>query len=426
MKRFLIALCITSLMAASFSFAADNSAISDQLKLTARVLMQKVPEPTIGSVGGEWTMIGLARSTEMVPDSYAAGYYSRVVSELKGSGGVITTIKYTEYSRVILALTALGYDVKNVGGYDLLEKLADFDAVIRQGINGPVFALIALDSRSYDIPIVSEISNRTTRQKLVDYILERECTAGGVRGGFSLGLQEPQADVTAMALQALSKYTSQPRVSAAVDRGIKTLAVLENNASSSLWNENSAESAAQIIVAKSALNIDAKKNVEDLLKFSDNTGGFRNIEKSGFDLMTTEQAFYALAAYERYLNGWAPLYDMTGEISVVLNGVRLGFDAPPINADGRVLVPMRAIFEALGAEVAWDDSARTVTGKTDKHTVSLKIGESSAILDGNRVPLDAPAQISGNRTMVPVRFIAESLDAKVNWDSKSSTVYINK
>ena len=87
-----------------------------------------------------------------VPANYYDDYYARVEKYVKNCAGVLHERKYTEYSRVILALTAIGRDPSNVAGYNLLTPLGDFEKTIWQGLNGPIWALIALDSGSYDIP----------------------------------------------------------------------------------------------------------------------------------------------------------------------------------------------------------------------------------------------------------------------------------
>ena len=111
-------------------------------------------------------------------------------------------------------------------------------------------------------------------------------------------------------------------------------------------------------------------------------------------------------------------------IKVNLNGSPLAFDQPPIIENGRTLVPMRAIFEGLGAQVGWDGASGTVTGTQDGLVVVLKIGDTQALVNGNPVILDVPAKILGGRTLVPLRFIAESMGAKVDWDGRTSTVSI--
>ena len=85
---------------------------------------------------------------------------------------------------------------------------------------------------------------------------------------------------------------------------------------------------------------------------------------------------------------------------------------------------MRAIFENLGADIAWDDATETVTGTKDDLTVTLKIGDTTAYVNGREVTLDVPAMLLYDRTMVPIRFVSESLGAKVDWEEASKTVFI--
>jgi len=99
-------------------------------------------------------------------------------------------------------------------------------------------------------------------------------------------------------------------------------------------------------------------------------------------------------------------------------------DQDPVIKNDRTLVPLRAIFEALGAEVTWDEASRTVKGIKDSNTIILIIGEANATVNGNTVKLDQPAEIINDRTMVPVRFISESLGCEVTWLDKARTVVI--
>ncbi|MCL2366857.1 MAG: copper amine oxidase N-terminal domain-containing protein [Oscillospiraceae bacterium] len=114
----------------------------------------------------------------------------------------------------------------------------------------------------------------------------------------------------------------------------------------------------------------------------------------------------------------------TAPISVYLDGTLLTFDVPPMLVDGRVLVPLRTIFEALGAEVDWDEATRTVTATRAGTTVSLTISSTTARVNGQPVTLDVPAMTVDGRTLVPLRFVGESLNAGVNWNPETRTVTI--
>lgn len=114
------------------------------------------------------------------------------------------------------------------------------------------------------------------------------------------------------------------------------------------------------------------------------------------------------------------------DISVKLNGSKLIFDQPPIIADGRTLVPMRAIFEALGLDVKWDNDTRQITASNDHSAILLTVDSTNAIVNDITCNLDVPPQIINDRTLVPARFVAESLNCKVNWHPDTQTVVINK
>jgi phosphate transport system substrate-binding protein len=112
------------------------------------------------------------------------------------------------------------------------------------------------------------------------------------------------------------------------------------------------------------------------------------------------------------------------DVTVIVNGENLSFDAPPQIVQDRVLVPMRAIFEKLGASILWDGDTQTVTANKDGTEISLTIGKETASVNYNLVPLDVPAMIVNDRTMVPLRFISESLGAGVDWDAANYQVII--
>ena len=111
-------------------------------------------------------------------------------------------------------------------------------------------------------------------------------------------------------------------------------------------------------------------------------------------------------------------------INVTVNHRALVMDTQPVIRDGRTLVPLRAIFEALGASVEWDAGTRTITGKRDNRTIILQIDNPTARVNDRAVPLDVPPTVIGGRTMVPTRFIAESLGARVVWDGPTRTVSV--
>lgn len=109
---------------------------------------------------------------------------------------------------------------------------------------------------------------------------------------------------------------------------------------------------------------------------------------------------------------------------VVLNGKPLVFDVPPTMENGRTLVPLRTVFETLGADVVWDDATQTVTAQKGNTKITLTI-DGPALINGQPVALDVPARLIDGRTMVPLRFVSEAMDCKVNWDEDTETTTIS-
>ena len=283
--------------------------------------------PIVGSIGGEWLALALARSGRSVP----AGYYDNVVQYVKANVNAnerLHNSKSTDNSRVILALTAIGKDPTNVGGHNLLKGLDSMSYINKQGINGPVFALIALDSHNY--PTFGEV----TRDVLIDRILSEQVKADG---GWALGGADEEAsdvDVTAMTIQALAPYyKTNAKVKTAVDKGLTWLSEhQEEDGGFASWGAVNSESCAQVIVALAALGIDPltdsrfiKNGITALDALcgyytqDDTLGkGFAHVKQSSggyvggaYNQMATEQAYYALNAYYRFANSQNRLYDMT-------------------------------------------------------------------------------------------------------------------
>lgn len=294
------------------------------LAQTAAYLSASVPDPGVSSIGGEWAVIGLARN-DSLPADYAASYYSNLVRTLRDAGGVLHRVKYTEYSRVVIALSSLGFDPTDVAGYDVLSPLGDFDQVCWQGVNGPIWALIALDSRGYDVPTAPEGKRQTTRDALVDAVLDSEIAGGG----WALSGSVPDVDMTAMALTSLAPYRgARADAAAAIERGLSVLSSLQGEGGG-YGDAGSAtsESCAQVVVALASLGIDpasderfVKESVsvlDALCAFAVPGGGFKHVADGEVNGMATEQGFYALVAYERLLSGKTSLFDMSDVASAV-------------------------------------------------------------------------------------------------------------
>ena len=290
--------------------------LKDTLKKTGEFLYNSVEEPTFGSVGGEWMILGLARSDLEITEEYYETYFQNLSAYTAGLGGVLHAKKYTEYSRVILAVTAIGEEPADVGGFNMLKPLADFEQTVFQGINGPIFALLALDSGNYEIPENDTDNTQATRDLYVDYIVNAQLEDGG----WALAGGEAEMDLTAMALQALAKYQDRKDVAEAIEKGLDILSENQNeNGGITAYQTQSCESVAQTIVALAELGISLEdsrfvKNgntlLDALLQFKQEDGGFSHLLDGDSDLLATEQAFYAMVAADRLSQGKSSLYTM--------------------------------------------------------------------------------------------------------------------
>ncbi len=276
---------------------------------TAVYLLQSDP-----AAGADWSAFALARWDAEAGQDWLEDYYAAVESQVSQCGGVLHQRKYTEYSRLILSLTALGRDPSHVAGYDLLLPLGDFDWTVYQGINGAVMALLALDSGSYEIPQNSQAATQATRELYLEYILSAQLS----QGGWALAGEEAEIDVTAMALQALANYRSREDVAQAIEKALVILSQRQNSRGGyTSYSADSSEAISQTIIALTALEIplDHPRFVKDghtlldaLLRFRQGDGSFSHLLEGKADLLATQQALCALTALVRWEQGGSPLY----------------------------------------------------------------------------------------------------------------------
>jgi len=330
------------------ALAVSDSALDAAISDTAVYLQKVVENPQVDSVGGEWAILGLARSGYPVKDSYYQAYYANVEAYVKACGGVLSDKKYTEYSRVILALTAMGKDPSNVAGYNLLTPLGDYEKTIWQGINGPIFALLALDSGNYRMPINNHAAQQATRERYVNHILSLQLA----NGGFAMTGTSADPSITAMALQALSKYKEMKNVSTAIEKALACLSTLQNGTGGFSANEEeNSESVSQAIVALGELGLSlddsrfVKKGaslLDNLLTYYVRGSGFQHTAGSGHSNgMATEQALYALVSAQRSRDEKESLYRMHDAISRLTPseaGAALGEGLPGKHHDVRAQV----------------------------------------------------------------------------------------
>lgn len=291
--------------------------------------LTKAGTPAVGSIGGEWMVLGLSRSGRDVPG--ADVYYNGVVSYAQSMDryGRIPGETVSTNARIALALAAIGKDPANVGGKSFLQACDSMSYIKRQGTSGPVWTLIALDSMDY--PTFGDV----TRDKLIEAILDRRMESGAWY--ISITNKEDNVDMTAMAIQALAPYyAANADVKAAVDKAVSWLAAAQQADGSfaeTAAAAASSESCAQVIVALTALGIDpvtdsrftknGKTVLDALCTFAVEGGGFRHTASGERNGMATEQAYYALAAYYRFVNGQTRLYDMTDTKNSTVTGQRV-------------------------------------------------------------------------------------------------------
>ncbi len=294
--------------------------VSAVLNSTMAQLALDVQEPQFGTLAGEWSVLGLARGGYYEKgNAYFEDYYKRIEETVRTKAesvnlnGALHKVKSTENSRLILALSAIGKDARSVGGWNLVLPFEDFSWITKQGINGPVFALIALDSHAY------ETQDTTIREQCVAYLLEKQLADGG----WALSGSSADPDMTAMTLQALAPYRAKADVAAAIEKGTSALSGLQKEEGGyASWGSINSESISQVITACAALGINPDtderfiKNghsaVDALLTFyNESSRKFSHVAGDGGHAMATDQATYALVAYKRLVDGKNRLYDMT-------------------------------------------------------------------------------------------------------------------
>ena len=387
------------------TFAASYSKTNSALDKTGDYIYSTLKSPSFGSIGGEWAMYGLAIAKYDLPNSYIEKYKKTVEEAVKegyrGTPGVLHDRKYTEYSRVIIAYSALGLDPTDIAGYNLLKYLADFDKVVWQGINGPIFALRALDSGKYSIPKVDGISNITTRQKLIDYIIKNQTKDGGWNLDNSVN-SASDPDITGMALQALAPYNTQSKVKEAIKKAVACLSSkqLKGGGYSSSGTVNS-ESCAQVISGLLANGINPNadsrfiKNgnsvLDALMSFYDNNkGGFRHVNTAGsgyqpvVNQMATEQAYYALALYFNTVPGKTTISTVT---SSKAGAVKVSWKQGKVASGYQIKVsPYKSFTKATKTVYVSGRTAvsKTVTGLAKGKTRYVKV-RAYKIINGTKV-----------------------------------------
>ena len=348
----------------------EAQSVTTQLNATMAKLASTVTAPAFGTDAGEWTVLSLARGGYYAKDNaYFTGYYDRIVETVNTTAasvnmsGALHKNKSTENSRLIVALSAIGKDATSVGNWDLVEAYSanGFNWIKKQGFNGTIWALIALDSNNY------ATTDSTIRQQCVDSILSLQHDDGG----WSLMANKTYAsdpDVTGMALTALYPYRNQPEVAAAAEEAFACLSAMQHdNGTFASGGSECAESCAWVIVATTTWGINpdtdsrfiknGKSVVDGLLAhYLSDSATFQHTVGAGSNAMATDQSCYALVAYDRFINGKKALYDYS-DVTFEEDTVVAGKPTATLGLPAQITDDVGKTFNAVITLDQWDNTA---------------------------------------------------------------------
>ena len=285
---------------------------------TGALLLEQAEKGTCkpGSVGGEWLMLGLSRSEKLFggdAESYVASLEASVrkninkAGQLKKNGSALAT----ENARVALAVTALGYDARAFAEKDLLAAFADTTWIENQGNNASAYALLALNAK--EAYLSEDQALTVAAKKLVESLLKHQ----KADGSWAINTGDGDLDTTAMVVTALAEYRDDAQTADAISKALEYLAGQQKPGGAI---GTSPETTAQVVVALSTLGLDAATDgrfmingrsvLQGLLQFYAEGGGFARTTGGSVNQMSSEQGYYALAAYDRYCSGKNSLYKM--------------------------------------------------------------------------------------------------------------------
>ncbi len=349
--------------------------VSAVLNATMAQLAATVTEPAFGTNAGEWTVFSLARGDYFAKDSqYFADYYDRIVEYVNTTvptvkkddvvmHGALDSNKSTDNSRLIVALSAIGKDATSVGNWDLVEAYSanGINWIGKQGLNGTIWTLIALDSNNY------ATSDPTIRQQCVDAILN----ARHNDGGWSLVTAKAQpsnVDITAMTLVALYPYREQTAVAQACQEALTWLSESQLSTGGFPYGTGeTSESCAWAIVAATTWGINpdtdarfvknGKSAVDNLLTYYVEADAmFEHGKGAGSNAMATDQATYALVAYNRFVKGQKALFDYS-DVSFGESTVEQGIPTATLGLPSQITDDAGKTFNAVVTLDQWDNTA---------------------------------------------------------------------
>ncbi|MBQ8135697.1 MAG: cadherin-like beta sandwich domain-containing protein [Clostridia bacterium] len=345
----------------------------------------------VAVAGNEWEIMTLARFGSLDDETKSA-----YLNSLKDTLETAEFTNATDYAKLVITLTALGVDATDFEGHDLVAPLADLDFTSKQGINGTVYTLIALDTHNYDIPEAPEGSSQTTREELINTILSAQLEDGGWT--FYGDVYDP--DMTGMALQALAPYyDTNEKVKAAADKAVELLSKVQgDNGAYSSYGSVNCESTAQVITALSALKINPDTDERfikngnsaiDGLKlfYVSDAKGFAHEQGGDYNKYSTDQAYYALCAYSRLINNQTSLYDMS-DVS--------------FEADSQESLDESSEDESSEDESSEDESSEDESSEADEETNNNNTG---VISDNNSNSDTTTVQTGDNAPTIAIIFV---------------------
>ena len=368
--------------------------------MTLDSLHDSITNPVCDSTCGEWVVLALARGG-IEDDAWYGKYMDDVIATVKACGGVLDDRKYTEYSRVIIGLSAIGQDATklNTGNqvYDLVSPLVRKQSngeywATWQGNNGTIFAIIALDTQNY----LNTSAGNTARKVLIDELLTVQLSSGAWEISSGSGAD---IDMTAMALQALAPYylSSSKFNALKTNHNYTDLQTSVTNALNYLNTRKSndygsVEAAAQVVVALSALNRDAANDailgdvLGSVLSYYNGSGGFvhDHAGSSANQQMSTEQGAYALVAYDRWKNGKTALYNMTDRPAVSSISITAPSSATVTQtASGKISVTCTVPCVAVVQKADGSYACLTAEGSGDTRTFHTVQGAVTVMVRGD-------------------------------------------
>ena len=326
---------------------SNYSVLTEAEKMLEEVLKQQTSIPTVSEFrdayiktlpdklefGNEWEVINLSRFG-LISDTQRQQYILSVKQQLdQTQNEKLSATRSTVNSGVIAALTSIGVDPSDFYGYNLLDPLSDLDYVELQGVNGSIYALIALNCHSYTIPTAGEDKEQTTTDKLIESIITAQEKDGGWTIDTWSGADDgSDADMTAMAVQALAPYYGKNKnVTEAIDKALDFLSSNQNEKGLfRSYGSYDSESCAQVLTALCALSIDYSKD-ERFIKNGINTYGalctfladkslaFSHFSGGEANALSTRQAYTSLAALYRFENKQTTIFDMNDASLTVLS-----------------------------------------------------------------------------------------------------------